>query len=710
MKLALKKTRLSCGVWVAIGLASTSLSLFAEETYELPGVTVEGEETAASGTYRLDGEEVLIGSSDAAELLRRTPGGNVNRNGPLSGIAQYRGMYGDRVNVLVDGIYINSGGPNAMDPPLHYVARPLLDSLEVVRGISPVSAGAETIGGTIRVQSKTSEFNNSDTFEATIDANAVVTSNKRGSALGALWSVARRDHRFHASGTTEYGSHTEAGGGDTIFPTRYRRDSFGAGYGFRLGAHELALDLQRNETGETGTPALPMDIVYVDSTFGGAEYFGDWADFSLHAQLFASDVEHKMANFTLREPPLNPLGMVTRRFAITSSSGTGWRFDSGLPLGFGRLSMGFDGHAAEHDATVFDPDNPMFFVDTYNEVERKLYGLFAEWNSPLGTAWNLQLGGRLNSIESDAGFVDSSLTMAPNPALQQAVTNLRDEFNASDRKRSDTNYDLVAQLRYRINPIAAAHLGLARKTRSPSYQERYLWLPLESTGGLADGNVYIGDVYLDPEVSNQFELGLDLTTSRAYLTPRFFYHLVDDYIQGVPTDNEDATTVAQITQGDDFVLQFSNVDARLYGFDMDWGFRIDEHWRLDGIVNYVRGKRRDIADNLYRIAPLNATVALTYEQTKWSGTAEVVAYDSQNSVSATNREEKTPGYGLLNLFGHYSIVATTVLRAGVYNVFDKRYQEHLNGYNRVRDSDIPLGERLPGAGRNFFLQLAHRFE
>ena len=42
-------------------------------------------------------------------------------------------------------------------------------------------------------------------------------------------------------------------------------------------------------------------------------------------------------------------------------------------------------------------------------------------------------------------------------------------------------------------------------------------------------------------------------------------------------------------------LQFNNVDAELYGFDMDWAWQMGEHWSMSGLVNYVRGKRDDTA-------------------------------------------------------------------------------------------------------------------
>ena len=40
------------------------------------------------------------------------------------------------------------------------------------------------------------------------------------------------------------------------------------------------------------------------------------------------------------------------------------------------------------------------------------------------------------------------------------------------------------------------------------------------------------------------------------------------------------------------------------------------------------------------------------------------------------------------------------LSAGIENVFDKEYKNHLGGYNRIRNSDVGLGARLPGVGRN----------
>jgi iron complex outermembrane receptor protein len=49
------------------------------------------------------------------------------------------------------------------------------------------------------------------------------------------------------------------------------------------------------------------------------------------------------------------------------------------------------------------------------------------------------------------------------------------------------------------------------------------------------------------------------------------------------------------------------------------------------------------------------------------------------------------------------------INVGVENIFDKQYQNHLSGINRVADSDVPVGERVPGAGRNYYATLQYRF-
>ncbi|MDC9725847.1 MAG: TonB-dependent receptor, partial [Gammaproteobacteria bacterium] len=102
-------------------------------------------------------------------------------------------------------------------------------------------------------------------------------------------------------------------------------------------------------------------------------------------------------------------------------------------------------------------------------------------------------------------------------------------------------------------------------------------------------------------------------------------------------------------------------------------------------------------------APLTARTMLSYVQTEWRVGFEAVTVAAQNKVSDENDEDKTAGYAVFNLNGNYQPTEMITLTAGVNNLFDREYQNHLGGYNRISDNDINQGDRLPGLGRSAYV-------
>jgi iron complex outermembrane receptor protein len=447
-----------------------------------------------------------------------------------------------------------------------------------------------------------------------------------------------------------------------------------------------------------------MDIIDINTTIVQGAYSGEAGDYPVNARIFWSDVNHHMSNYELRDAPVR-MGSEMTRLNDATSDGMGYRLDTALLLASGELTIGVDGHLDDHNSTITDPVNNLSFrVDNFNDVERNLFGFFAEWNGAVVQDWNLQLGGRYNLVKSDAGDVYSSMAM-----MNPGIITLQNRFNAADRDQSENNFDLVAKLSRPLSTQVSFIAEAGHKTRAPSYQERYLWLPLQATNGLADGNNYVGDIELDSEKAWEVGLGVDWHGRAAYIEPRVFYRYVDDYIQGTPS--KDPVVIAVSTMGGDPTpLQFSNVDARLYGADAAWGVTLTDRLGLDGVVSYVRGKRDDINDDLYRIAPLNGRVSLTWRESRWWAALEAVAYAEQDNVSRTNEEKETDGYQLLNLRGGVEVARDLFVNAGVENILDSTARDHLTGINRVADSDVGLGRRLPGPGRNYFATLQYRYD
>lgn len=676
-----------------------ALDLEEAEKQVLPPMVVEGEiiEPGMVGV-----QPDMGGVSDAAILLQKVPGANVNSNGPLSGIAQYRGLFGDRVNVSSDGATYKSACANAMDAPLSHVPAALTEVLSVKRGIASVSSGIETLGGNIVQQTRRGEF--AEDEDVLFSGRTTNGLNSVNSAyyVSLFSNIANENNKFRFGGSREEGSSYEWGGGENI-NTSHERNAAMVGYGFRTDDedHEIDVSYNYNDTHETGTPSLPMDIIYSRGGVTNANYKGLFASkYELITEFSYQDIEHRMDNYTFRGNIDNP----KRRQSNNTAEGFGYKMTLGIPLFDGDLLLGVDGDNIEHNAVISNPYNEPFKINNFNNVTRDRYGFFGEWKGDLARDWSFELGTRLNWIRMNADTVSGA--GAPPFAPGKPGSNLANEFNSRDRHKEDVNFDVVSTVTYYATSDLGLELGFARKTRSPSYQERYLWMPLNATAGLADGFNYIGNMDLVPEESYQLEIGANWQTDALYLMPRVFYRYVFNYIQGAPTDNADALKI------DPNTLEYTNVDAYLYGVDLEAGYRFLEDFRVEFMLSYVRGKRDDVKDNLYRIAPLNGSLGLFYDTDSWLVGTELIGYDKQKDVSDYNNEVASAGYLLWNLRmqyrPQYKYLKGLQIGFGIENLLDKEYRVHLSGLNRNPTNDgTAVGEHLPGAGRNFYGTLSY---
>lgn len=665
----------------------------------LPGMMVEGE-IIRPGTVGITPD--LGGVNDAATLLSRIPGANVNSNGPLSGIAQYRGLFGDRMNVISDGANYKPACANAMDTPLSHVPSSLTETLKIYRGIAPVSSGLESLGGSIVQETRRGEFAVGDELEFHGKGTSGYNSVNDGHYVSLFGNITNQNHKFRVGGSHEKGNDYEWKDGVNK-PTAHDRNAATVGYGFRTGGHTLDFGYNYNDTKKTGTPSLPMDIVYSRGSVPTFNYEGRiWDKYEVKAGFQYQDIEHRMDNFTFRGK-----GLRTRQ-SDNTARGFGYKTSIASALLDGELMIGADGDNIEHDAIITDPFNSQFQVDNFKDANRDRYGLFAEWKGAVLKDLKLEVGTRINFVRMTAGNVSASAStfdpVTGNPLTPPA--RLQTQFNNSDRQQEDVNIDVVAVSNYSLSSSLDLELGFARKNRSPSYQERYVWLPLAATGGLADGRNYIGTVDLKPETSYQAELGLNWQSRDIYFSPRLFYRYIENYIQGTPTDNAAALIV------DPKTLQFSNIDAYLYGIDLEAGHWLRKDWRINSIISYVRGKRDDASDNLYRIAPLNGRFELYYDTVAWLAGAEIIGYAKQDKVSNFNEEVPTSGYAYVNLRGQYRpqyrYLRGLQLGFGIENIFDKGYRVHLSGLNRSPvNVGTAIGEHLPGPGRNIYVTLSY---
>jgi iron complex outermembrane receptor protein len=330
------------------------------------------------------------------------------------------------------------------------------------------------------------------------------------------------------------------------------------------------------------------------------------------------------------------------------------------------------------------------------------------------------VGVRSDTVRSNAGPVQGY-----DNGLAGVWGNDAAAFNARSHERIDYNWDLSALARYTPGATQSYEIGYARKSRSPSLYQRYPWatnaMAALMNNFVGDGNGYIGNPDLKPEVANTFSLSgdwHDAGKERWGVKATGYYTYVQDYMDARRCDFGQCSA-ANVTTTNGFVLlQYVNQTAHLYGFDLSGDLLLGKSddfgsFTATGILNYVRGENLTTHDNLYNIMPLNMKLTLVHRLAGWTNTAEFLAVADKDTISQVRNEIQTGGYGLFNLRSSYEWKYAR-LDVGIENLFDRFYSMPLGGAyvgqgSSMTTNGIPWGVAVPGKGRSFNFALNMHF-
>jgi iron complex outermembrane receptor protein len=348
--------------------------------------------------------------------------------------------------------------------------------------------------------------------------------------------------------------------------------------------------------------------------------------------------------------------------------------------------------------------------------QRDRVDLFAEWEVEWNLDWMTQLGVRSGTVKMDTGPVQGyDDTLAAIWGEEAAA------FNALDHKRTDHNLDISAIARFTPGNTQSYEIGLARKARSPNLYQRYTW----STQAMAalmnnfvgDGNGYIGNQELKPEVANTFSVRgnwFDAERQRHDLKATLYYTRIHDYIDAERCDFGQCSAENVTTTKDFVLLRYVNQRARIYGLDLSGDLLLgtSSHYgsvTAKGLLNYVRGKNLTTGDNLHHIMPLNTRLSLVQRLGAWTNTAEVQWVADNNKTSQVRNEIPTDGYSLLNLRSSYEWKNLRI-DLSIENVFDRFYSMPLGGAYvgqgaSMTTNGIHWGTAVPGKGRSIDVSL-----
>jgi len=745
-------------------LITTFVHVAVAEDAALPTISVTASPLVDSQTLNasiVEEEELKTlapSTSDTASLLRNVPGLSLQGAGGVSSLPVIRGFADDRLRIKVDGMDLISACGNHMNPALSYIDPTNVSSATVFAGITPVSIGGDSIGGTILVDSAAPEFAKAgEGLLTTGEIGGFYRSNGDVQGGNIAATVAGEKLSLSYQGSTTKADNYTAGDdfkpagpaaagrgwldGDEVGSTMYKSTNQSLALALRHENHLVDLKYGEQDIPYQGFPNQRMDMTGNESEQINLNYDGqyDWGD--LDARVYNEHTRHKMQFHddklfwygsntgvpTVDGEPCTPSGGMTGCAAgmpmDTKGDNTGATIKADIPLSArDLLRVGVEAQNYDLD-DWWEPSGKGMWPDTFwsiNNGERDRIALFGEWEAEWNPQWLTQFGIRGEQVDMDTGEVQGYNDMMY--GAEAAA------FNAADRKKTDHNIDLTALARFAPDDRSTIEFGYARKTRSPNLYERYAW----STGGMAmrminwagDGNGYVGNLDLDPEAAHTISATFDLhdAVQRKWglqLTP--YYSYIEDYIDAARCNIPGSMTcsAANQTVTDNFVyLQFVNQSAHMYGIDISGHFPLAENtpygsFTATGILSYVRGKNDDTDDNLYNVMPLNAKLAAVHHLNSWTNTLEVELVDEKTDVSEVRNELETKGYGLVHLRSSYGWKRVRI-DIGIENLFDKFYTHPLGGAyvgqgKTMSGTGVPWGLSVPGMGRSVYAGLSYNF-
>lgn len=669
-------------------------------------------------------------TADATELLRGVPGVSLSGAGGISSLPAIHGLADDRLRIQVDGTDLMPACPNHMNSPLSYADPTRIESVTVFSGITPVSVGGDSIGGSIQVKSTPPEFalrdgplllggrigsyyrSNGDALGYTLGATVA------GEWLNLTFGQSdSRSENLKAGGAFKPAAAGTEGGalipGDVIASSAYRGTvKRSLGLALKRSGHLLQLEASQQQVGFEGFPNQRMDMTANDNRLVTGRYSGAFAWGDLEARLSYQDTRHEMDMGPDRYSYGNGMPMDTE----AKTSGALLKANVTLSdVHLLRVGVEYQRHVL-YD--FWPPVGGTMGPNTFWNVDyglQKRGDVFAEWEARWSRAWLSQVGVRSDTVRTDAGPVQGYDDALPAWGDDAAA------FNASPRRRTDFNWDLAALARYTPAPTQTYEGGYARKSRSPNLYQRYPWstnaMAALMNNMLGDGNGYVGLIELAPEVAHTFSLTgywHDEVKARWELKATGYYTHVDGYVDARRCDFGQCSAENEVTSSGFVLLQYANQTARLYGLDLSARLLLGEsdawgRFSADAALDYVRGDNLTTADGLFNIMPLHTRLSLVHQRGAWRTSAELVAVAAKRHVSQVRNEIPTAAYGLVNLRSSYE---WRILRldVGVENLFDHLYASPMGGAYvgqgpSMSTTSIPWGVAIPGAGRSLNVAL-----
>lgn len=623
-------------------------------------------------------------AQDGADLLSSIAGFSLIKKGGASADPVFRGMAGSRVAIIANNGQTLGGCGSRMDPPTAYITPQSYDTLKVIKGPQTVLYGPGNSAATVVFERENERLAKSEVIGFT---NAVLSSQGRHSVNSDIKAGNERGYARIAANYSDADDYEDGNG--TKVHSAYERWNIDTEFAYTPNDDAFYSITYGVSDGE---------VAYADRMMDGSLF--DRENIGLNIKLsslsslieeltfnaYYNYVDHIMDNHSLR-PFVANMMMKTP----TSSNPDRKTYGAKLTLtsevnAQHTFVYGVDYQANEHRNRVSRDqfNNPVETMPRQIDAEFRQLGVFAEFEYQLGRSSQWVSGLRIDDWQSEdhRTMINAMMSMKPNPtALQTRDDTLFSGFSRYQAQSENSSY----------------FVGFGVTERFPDY-----W---EVVGGSRGSETSISAFNVDTEKTLQLDAGLVKQFKAINVNFSVFYNQIDDYLL---VDNmfEKMNMTSKVTR---------NIDAETFGFEGEVMWQASKALQLTGSINYVKGN--NLTDNLAlaQQPPLQLRIASNYQLSdKWQlgGLVRLVQHQHRVAIGQGNIAGQdiaaTTGFGTLALNTNYQYSDALQLSAGVDNVLDKAYAEHLSR-SGAAVSGFDQIDRVNEPGRTLWANLNWRF-
>lgn len=587
-----------------------------------------------------------VPASDGSDYLKTIPGFSQIRNGGTNGDPVFRGMFGSRLRILTDNGEMPGACPARMDAPSSYISPESFDVLTLIKGPETVLWGPGNSAGTLRFDREQPRFDKPG-IQGT--ASVLVASNNRWDENADI-SLGSEDGYLRLIGNKSRAGDYKDGNGDRV-PSKWDKWNGDMALGWTPDKDTLLEMTAGKGDGEARYAGRSMDGSRFRRESLGMRFeksgIGEVFD-KLEANIYYNYANHVMDNYSLRAPGMNMSGSM--------------------------------GSAMEHGSAMHSMSMPMAMQLDRRTVGGRMMGTWLWSDYELRSGVDTQLSTHRSKDDDrwdkDARFHDyglfSELTWLATE--QSKVTGgarldrvLVDNFtDTGSSQRTDLLPAGFVRVEHNLAEMPVMfYAGIGYTERFPDYWE--LFSPTYGPGGSADvfDNV-------KTEKTTQLDIGAQYTGKRLNGWVSAYIGRVNDFI------------LFRYDPHHPRISQVDNVNATIMGGEAGIGYQLTETWKTDASLAYSWGRNTDDHQPLPQIPPLEARLGLTWERGDWSSTGLLRLVSSQHRVAINEGNvvgkdfDSSAGFAIFSANAAYRLNKSVKLSAGVDNLFDKAYSEHLN--------------------------------